>query len=161
MWANPILWREIRTLAYGRRPLLVKLAFGIVLALICTSPSTSCTAHGGRRSPPPTGWCRSPSSACCSSAPRRSTSITSERDGGALDLLLVTDISPKEFVFGKLGGVLYNTKEFLLPPLLLAIYYAVAGRAGVHARRTRSRSSDNFGPLLVRARGASPCCSRS
>ena len=35
MWANPILWREIRTLAYGRRPLLVKFAFGVVLALIC------------------------------------------------------------------------------------------------------------------------------
>ena len=34
VWANPILWREIRTLAYGRRPLLVKLAFGVVLALI-------------------------------------------------------------------------------------------------------------------------------
>ena len=33
IWENPILWREIKTLAYGRRPLLVKFAFGIVLAL--------------------------------------------------------------------------------------------------------------------------------
>jgi hypothetical protein len=55
------------------------------------------------------------------------TSITSERDGGSLDVLLVTDVSPTEFVFGKLWGVLYNTREFVLPPLLLAVYYAFAG----------------------------------
>ncbi|HEY1861470.1 MAG TPA: ABC transporter permease, partial [Gemmataceae bacterium] len=48
------------------------------------------------------------------------TAITSERDTGALDLLLVTDLSPKEFIFGKLGGILYNTKDFLWPPLVLA-----------------------------------------
>ena len=34
---NPILWREIFTRAYGRRPLLVKLAYAVVLALICYS----------------------------------------------------------------------------------------------------------------------------
>jgi ABC-type Na+ efflux pump permease subunit len=60
-------------------------------------------------------------------AAQAATSITSERDTGALDVLLVTDISPKEFVFGKILGVLYNTKEYLLPPLLLAIFYAVRG----------------------------------
>ena len=58
------------------------------------------------------------------------TAITSERDGRALDLLLVTDLSPKEFIFGKLGGILYNTKEFLLPPLILAAVYAALGPAG-------------------------------
>ena len=52
------------------------------------------------------------------------TAITSERDIGALDLLLVTDITPQEFIFGKLWGILYNTKEFLLPPLLLGVVYA-------------------------------------
>src|SRR5437879_8231723 len=35
VWANPILWREMRTLAYGRRPLLVKIASFLVLGLIC------------------------------------------------------------------------------------------------------------------------------
>ena len=43
---------------------------------------------------------------------------------GALDLLMVTDLSPKEFIYGKLLGILYNTKEYLLPPLLLAGVYA-------------------------------------
>src|SRR5205085_626489 len=55
------------------------------------------------------------------------TAVTSERDGGALDLLLVTDLSPQEFIFGKLGGIAYNTKEFLLPPLILACVYAAFG----------------------------------
>src|SRR5205823_11559941 len=31
---NPVLWRETKTLAYGRKPLLVKIAYGIVLAAI-------------------------------------------------------------------------------------------------------------------------------
>ena len=44
------------------------------------------------------------------------TSLTSERDCRALDLLLVTDLTPKEIVFGKLGGVFYNTKEMVLLP---------------------------------------------
>ena len=49
-------------------------------------------------------------------------SITNERDGQALDLLLVTDLSPQEFVFGKLGGVLWLAKEMVLLPLLLSGY---------------------------------------
>jgi hypothetical protein len=55
------------------------------------------------------------------------TSLTSERDTGALDLLLVTDIRPTEFIYGKLYGVLYNTKEMIAPPLLLAIWFAATG----------------------------------
>ena len=35
--------------------------------------------------------------------------ITNERDGQALDILLVTDLSSREFVFGKIGGVLWDT----------------------------------------------------
>jgi ABC-type transport system involved in multi-copper enzyme maturation permease subunit len=50
------------------------------------------------------------------------TSITNERDGQALDLLLVTDLSPREFIFGKLGGVFWVTKEMVLLPMLLAGY---------------------------------------
>jgi len=56
------------------------------------------------------------------------TAVTSERDCGALDLLLVTELTAKEFIFGKLLGILYNTKEFLLPPLILAAVYAARGQ---------------------------------
>jgi len=41
-------------------------------------------------------------------------------DTGALDLLLVTELSPKEFIYGKLYGVLYNAKEMVAGPILLA-----------------------------------------
>ncbi|HSQ55099.1 MAG TPA: ABC transporter permease, partial [Gemmata sp.] len=79
------------------------------------------------------------------------TSVTSERDTGALDVLLVTDISPKEFVFGKLLGVLYNCKEYLIPPFALAIYYAFVG---VLARTAPGAAGSaiaeaNFGPLVA------------
>ena len=55
------------------------------------------------------------------------TSLTSERDVRAFDLLLVTDLTPKEIVFGKLGGVFYNTKEMVLLPLALCGYLWWAG----------------------------------
>ena len=54
-------------------------------------------------------------------------SVTGERDSLTLDLLLVTDLSPTEFVFGKLLGVLYVGKEMILLPIVLMIYLAVAG----------------------------------
>jgi len=39
------------------------------------------------------------------------TAITSERDIRALDLLLVTDLSPKEFIFGKLWASFITRKN--------------------------------------------------
>ena len=49
------------------------------------------------------------------------TALTTERDTGALDLLLVSELSPKEFIYGKLYGVLYNSKEMIALPVLTAI----------------------------------------
>src|SRR3954469_7297018 len=128
VWANPILWREIRTLAYGRRPLLIKVAYAVVIALICYyALSRLHTPYERPAFVAAYGLVPVAVLSLLLVSAQAVTSITSERDGGALDLLLVTDVSPKEFVFGKLGGVLYNTKEFLLPPLLIAIYYAAKG----------------------------------
>ena len=50
------------------------------------------------------------------------TALTSERDTGALDLLLVTELSPGDFIYGKLFGILYNSKEMVALPLLGAIF---------------------------------------
>ena len=130
VWKNPILWREIRTLAYGRRPLLIKLAYFVVLGLICYYALSDVIA--------PTRASRQSFTSAVGLVPvailsmllisaQAVTSITSERDGGALDLLLVTDLSPKEFIFGKLLGILYNVKEYILPPLILAGVYAGLG----------------------------------
>jgi len=49
------------------------------------------------------------------------TAITNERDVKALDLLLVTDLSPKEFLFGKLAGVLYVTRDMVIWPAIASI----------------------------------------
>jgi hypothetical protein len=49
----------------------------------------------------------------------------------ALDLLLVSDLTPKEIVYGKLGGVFYNTKEMVLLPMLLCGYLWFVGALGL------------------------------
>jgi ABC-type transport system involved in multi-copper enzyme maturation permease subunit len=125
---NPILWREIFTRAYGRRPLLVKLAYFLVLAFICY-PALAPFFAGGKPADFAAAYGLIPVGvlSLLLIAAQATTAITSERDTGALDLLLVTDLTPKEFIFGKLGGIAYNTKEFIVPPLLLAGVYAWFG----------------------------------
>jgi ABC-type transport system involved in multi-copper enzyme maturation permease subunit len=124
VWDNPILWREVRTRAYGRRPLLVKVAYFLVLGLIGYFALAPLWTPGGR----------SPFAAAEGLVPvtvlslllvaaQAVTAITSERDTGALDLLLVTDLSPKEFIFGKLFGIALNTIIYLLPPIALTVVY--------------------------------------
>jgi len=125
---NPILWREIFTRAYGRRPLMIKIAYALALALICIAAlrpilmGEEKTAFFAAYGLLPVGVL-----SLLLVAAQAATSITSERDTGALDLLLVTDLTPQEFIFGKLGGILWNTKEYLLPPFLLSCVYAWFG----------------------------------
>jgi ABC-type transport system involved in multi-copper enzyme maturation permease subunit len=126
VWDNPIIWREIRTWAYGRKIIALRLVylllFGMAAAgiywIIATGQATAQTQN--------------------MLAPllllslmlvnaQAVTSLTSERDLGALDLLLVTDLTPKEIVYGKLGGVFYNTKEMVLLPMLLCFGLALTG----------------------------------
>ena len=128
VWDNPILWREIRTRGYGRRPLMIKAFYVLVFAMACTYFWMGLQAGPGR----------DPSLVTKTLVPvvvltfllgnaQAVTSITSERDGQTLDLLLVTDITPKEFIFGKLLGTLYNAKEMLVLPLLLVGYLLLGG----------------------------------
>lgn len=126
VWRNPVLWREIRTRAYGRRPILIKLLYGIVIAMICYSAFTS---FSGARQPFQAAFGLLPVAilSLLMVAAQSVTAVTAERDTGSLDLLLVTDLSPQEFIFGKLLGVCYNVKEFVLPPLILAGVYAWLG----------------------------------
>ncbi len=128
VWANPILWREIATRAYGRRPLLIKGAFFLVLGLICYY-ALYYALGSSRRGDFAAAWGLVPVGilSLLLVSLQAVTAITTERDLGALDLLMVTDLTPKEFIFGKLLGILYNTKEFLLPPILLAAVYALRG----------------------------------
>ena len=141
---NPILWRETKTLAYGRRPLLIKLAYLLVLGLILYFALSELYQPGGRPAfAAAYGLVPIAVLSMLLISAQAATSITSERDIGALDLLLVTDISPQEFMFGKLQGIIYNTKEYLLPPFLLAGFYAVQGLL------TRTPSDADLGTRLL------------
>jgi len=123
VWDNPILWREIRTWAYGRRTLMLRVAY---LALFAAS------ALGLHWSIPARGLPQMDRVALLLSPlavlslvlinVQAVTALTSERDARALDLLLVTDLTPREFIVGKLGGALYNTKEMVLAPVALCVY---------------------------------------
>lgn len=131
VWDNPVIWREIRTWAYGRRTLIIRLAYLVLFGF----------AAAGVVWPTISGETVGAATAALALVPlllislvlvnaQSVTSLTSERDVGALDLLLVTDLTPKEIVFGKLGGAFYNTKEMVLLPMLLCVYMWYAGALG-------------------------------
>lgn len=130
VWDNPILWREVRTWAYGKKILLVKLAYLVIFAICAASLFALLSDESA-----------TPRAAAIPAASKplvplmviglvlvnalAVTSLTNERDLRALDLLLVTDLSPKEIIYGKLGGIFYNSKEIILLPLVLcgALWY--------------------------------------
>ena len=133
VWDNPVLWREVCTWAYGRKVLLIRLAYLVITAMAglgvyqAVAMNTAADSTGAASIPAAAGplalyllisWVIVNALAV--------TSITTERDGRSLDLLLVTDLSPKEFLFGKLGGVFYVAKEMVVLPLAMcvALYFA-------------------------------------
>ena len=131
VWNNPILWREVRTWAYGRKVVLIRFAFAVLFAVIAaivywqvqTEVAYEAGGRVGRAMPAAT----LPLAALGVISlvlvnALAVNSVTGERDGLALDLLLVTDLRPSEFVFGKLLGVFYVAKEMILLPIALLIY---------------------------------------
>ncbi|QDU59810.1 ABC-2 family transporter protein [Planctomycetes bacterium Pan216] len=127
VWRNPVLWREIITRAYGGRPVVVKVAyvaiFLLLLAALLFAPAPESRGHLLlARSLLPLAVL----SLLLVNA-QAVTAITTERDLRSIDLLLVTDVSPKEFVFGKLLGIIYNAKEMVIGPLILIAVGAMRG----------------------------------
>ncbi len=131
MWNNPILWREMCTWAYGRKVLLIRIAY-LLLALLVgiglqqsLRSGSALTDAGFQEQLIPTSVALLAPCFVLSLIMINAlavNSITNERDGGALDLLLVTEITPFSFLFGKIAGVLYVAKEMVLIPLVLCIY---------------------------------------
>jgi hypothetical protein len=132
VWDNPIIWREVATWAYGRKILVIRLAYLLLFAL--AAGSLGWMVAGGQTITGTAGAIVLPLLFVLSLVlinAQAVTALTSERDAKALDLLLVSDLTPKEIVFGKLGGVLYNTKEMVVLPILLCGYLCYAGAIGV------------------------------
>jgi ABC-type transport system involved in multi-copper enzyme maturation permease subunit len=131
VWDNPILWREVRTWAYGKRILIIRLAYWAVFAA-CAAAVVAGLSDGAADVATAIPLAARPLVTLLVVGlillnALAVTSLTSERDSRALDLLLVTDLSPKEIVFGKLGGAFYNAKEMVLLPIALCAYLWLAG----------------------------------
>ncbi len=131
VWDNPVLWREMRTWAYGRKVIVIRVAYLLLFALAAVGLQWTIS----------TGAALRPADELSTAIPAAAmplvpfflvslvivnalavNAITNERDGRSLDLLLVTDLSPKEFVFGKIGGVFWITREMVFLPMLLCMY---------------------------------------
>jgi ABC-type Na+ efflux pump permease subunit len=127
-WANPILWRELMTRAYGAKPLIIK---GCYVLLYLLGMVFFYLLSRGIESPLETGSALIPIGLTILSLilinAQGVTALTSERDTGALDLLLVTELTPSEFIYGKLYGILYNSKEMIALPVITAIVMAFLG----------------------------------
>ncbi len=131
VWDNPIIWREIRTWAYGHKVLVIRLAYLILAALSALGLHAAVSTELPDRGTMSLALAPIIVLSLILVNALAVTSITTERDLGALDLLLVTDITPAEFLFGKLGGVFYVAKEMVLVPLALCVYLWLAGAASL------------------------------
>jgi hypothetical protein len=125
-WYYPIIWREVKTRAYGTKPLIIKaayfLAFALAVAFFYANPDVETDPWRPTKALIPIAIL----SLILINA-QGVTALTSERDTGALDLLLVTELTPGEFICGKLFGVLYNAKEMVVLPVLFTIWLAATG----------------------------------
>lgn len=132
IWNNPVIWREIRTRAYGRKAALIKLAYCVIsAAAIYPVMSGGGQLVLGMITPIGFVFVGLALMSLILVNAQAVTALTSERDMKTLELLLMTDVTAKEFVFGKLGGVFYNAKEVIAIPLLLAGYATISGALSV------------------------------
>lgn len=130
VWTNPVLWRETCTWAYGKKVIVIRAAYWILFAMaavalwwIVGQPRVVATEGFGsviEATARPLIPFFLVSLVIMNAL--AVTAITNERDGRSLDLLLVTDLTPREFLFGKLGGVFWNTKEMVVMPILLCLF---------------------------------------
>jgi len=129
VWTNPVIWREMRTMAYGRKIFAIKLAylalFAAAMAILISGSGAGGAKVLGMISLDGFAFVVISLIGLLLINAQAVTSLTTERDLKTLELLLVTNITAKEFIYGKLGGIFYNTKEIILPPLIMAVYFAV------------------------------------
>jgi ABC-type Na+ efflux pump permease subunit len=133
VWNQPVIWREMRTRAYGRRMIWIKLAYMLLTCLIAAAAwqkSLSPDAAGlvlGMVSGPAFALLGVGILSLLLANAQAVTSITNERDGKTLEILLVTDLRPHEFMLGKIGGALWNAREMLILPLVMTAAFCAAG----------------------------------
>lgn len=136
IWNLPLLWREVCTRAYGRKMIFVKLAYFVMAAFIIFNLSQSNDSRQiilGMMSPVGFAFASLSLVSLILVNAQAVTSLTSERDGQTLELLLVTNVTPREFIFSKLGGIFFNAKEAILIPILLLVALTMRGEFTVES----------------------------
>ena len=119
IWRNPVLWRELCTQAHGRTMTAVRVAWLVLFCLAIVAVVNASRAERADRLAVAVAVVPVALASLLAVAALGVTSITGERDRGCLDLLLVSDLEPGEFIWGKLWGVLGAAREMVLLPLLL------------------------------------------
>ena len=131
VWDNPVLWREMCTWAYGRKILFIRFTYWLLAACVFFAVYSMVVSGAAIKTTADAGVTIADTAKPVAPFILVSlvminalavTSITNERDGRALDLLRVTDISPKEFLFGKLFGVLFVSLDMVLLPIAVCAY---------------------------------------
>ncbi len=135
VWSQPVLWREMRTRAYGKRMIWIKLSY-VLMTLIIASVAmmNRGTANNtelvlGMLSGPSFAFLGIAILSLLLTNAQAVTSLTNERDGRTLEILLVTDLRPHEFILGKIFGSLWNAREMVVLPLLLVIAMSFTGQS--------------------------------
>ena len=129
VWRNPVLWREIRTRAHGRAMIVVRLAWLLLFAVAVAGVVAQARSPRPDRVAVAVAVVPMVLASLLTMAALAVTSVTTERDRGTFDLLLVSDLEPREFVWGKLLGVLGSAAEIVLLPLLLCLMLIPLGIA--------------------------------
>ena len=131
VWDNPVTWKEIVTRGYGRKIVVIKLAYVLMAALIGYSVLSSGDGSDslvlGMISPAAAAFLGIGVISLLLINAQAVTSISTERDSNTLDILLATDISAKEFMTGKILGALWNAREMILVPIIMLIGMLVTG----------------------------------
>ncbi len=131
VWDNPILWREICTRAYGRTIVLVRLAWLVLCLVAVAGIVQESRALRPDRLAVAMAVIPMALASLVAVTALSVTGITTERDRNSLDLLLVSDLEPAEFVWGKLIGSLVVAREIVLLPLVLCGVLVATGIASV------------------------------
>jgi ABC-type transport system involved in multi-copper enzyme maturation permease subunit len=129
VWPNPILWREVCTRAHGRAMPLVRLAWLVLFAAAVAGVAAEARSPRPDRLAVAVAVVPMALASLLAVTALAVTSVTTERDRGTFDLLLVSDLEPAEFVWGKLWGVLLAAREIVLLPLALCAAIVALGIA--------------------------------
>jgi ABC-type Na+ efflux pump permease subunit len=126
-----VLWRETATAAHGRAIHLVRAAWLVIFAAAAWGVWHEAASSNGDSLAVAVALVPVALATLVAVAALGVTSITNERDRGTFDLLLVSDLTPAEIVWGKLLGILVVAREMVVLPVLAGLGLALAGLASV------------------------------